>query len=384
MRPNQKKKIGTAVIVFGLVIVLIVILVNRNGSQTPPATNSVTPAPGETVSAVSKGDWIVAADNLPAGTLITKDDIAQPPAKGQAAPPDAEFDPSKVIGCVTSGIAIQKGAPIHAGDLIGHITDVGIAGMIQPGMRAMSVGISGPGRNTLHDLVHIGDHVDIVTTFDQNESKVLVQDVRVLAVDVYGSDFPQTKIAMRGTFKADDRASAAPPPAAAPAGAAPAPGGAPGAPAATPVPPPNNGQPPPVPEPALTLEVTQKQATQLQLAIAATATIDYILLPHPVVATGLPVSTNVTPIIQNADTNRREVAPFAYLEKHPKPTLPGGGSNGPRSHHATPDFGPPPVFNSSQPPMAIPAQQVPETYPIPVYGDGQLIRTETVRKPLDR
>jgi Flp pilus assembly protein CpaB len=46
---------------------------------------------------------------------------------------------------------IPRGTPLRRTDLLGHITDVGIAGAVRPGFRAMAIPILN--KATLHDLV---------------------------------------------------------------------------------------------------------------------------------------------------------------------------------------------------------------------------------------
>lgn len=380
MRPNSKLRLGLTLVVVAIVLIAVYSLTRK--SATPPAADNAAPAnmvstnPGQPTSA--RGMMVVALEDIPPGTLITRGMVKlEKPQNGGAVPGDVFTELGQVWNCVSAPVLIPTGAAIHKTDVLGHITRVGVAGMVQPGMRAMSVPINGPGRNTMHDLVHIGDHVDIVASFDQQESRTLLTDVRVLLVDVFGKDYPPSKVAMRGAYKAEpqgDNTAPQPGQPAAPGNATqPAPG-APGAPApaATPTPTPG-GAPPPAPEPSLTLEVNLKQATALQLAMSSGAVIDYVLRPHLPALPATAITTNQPVVAERAVTIKREIAPYAEQKKNAKPAK-SSGSSGPAPRIV---FPPPSGGGGSVPPLQI----SPPTYNIPIYGDGQLIRTETVRKP---
>jgi hypothetical protein len=342
---------------------------------------------------------------------------------------------SLVAGYITRQ-GIPRGTPLRRSDLLGHITDVGIAGAVRPGFRAMAIPILN--KATLHDLVKVGDYVDVLAAFDQQESRAIVRSVRVLAVDVFGKDFPQVRVAQRGDYKAESAGVGTANPGS-PAGATvDRPGSTvtsttangqsttTSAPTDAPTPVPGDGQPPPKPEPSLTLEVTPDQATAIQLAQAASAPLDFILLPRPLVA--------VAPEVRVAASTRPRVAPYAESVKRRGASgdrASGGGVNGstaarnrdrtgeriantndrfmrrmerqlstsggqlpsiPSADGASSTQVPPATIaetsNTEVPKVQTPKSQAPnaetpKTYRIPIYGDGKLVREDVVLKPTD-
>ena len=297
MRLNRKIRIGAALVALALLLLGLVTITRRLQPDAPPTTvagntnaNTVAEA-GNTVAApASSGRIARARQNIPERSIVTPEMLefrdARPGEESGGFVTDAN---AQAVGFVTSR-PIAAGREVRQADLLGHISDVGVAGALLPGRRAMILPIGG--KSTLHDLVRIGDRVDIVASFEQQEARVVAEDVRVLAVDVFGSDYPPVKIAMRGDYKAPARAvSSANPPS--PAGSAAGAGGAPnpdapagqqpiaGAPAAGapagPEPTPTQGPPPARPEAALTIEVTPQQATDIALTQSAGQNIDFLL-----------------------------------------------------------------------------------------------------------
>jgi hypothetical protein len=269
----------------------------------------------------------------------------------------------------------------------------------------------------LHALVKVGDYVDVLAAFDQQESRAIAQGVRVLAVDVFGKDFPQVKVAQRGDYKAEPAGVGTANPGSPPN----ATGGAPvttttaggqstttSAPVSTPTPVPGGEQPPPKPEPSLTLEVTPDQATAIQLAQAASAPLDFILLPRPLIA--------VAPQARVAASIRPRVAPYAESVKRgttaqkqrsedrmtkmlanafgtvgksvqglsggqsPAASYGGSGRRVPLIPSAGGDQG-----SNQVPPATITrtVAEAPKTYLVPIYADGKLVREDVVLKPTE-
>jgi hypothetical protein len=297
---------------------------------------------------------------------------------------DYVTDPKgQAIGFITRR-RITRNSRIRISDLVGHITDVGVAGALRPGMRAMMVPLAN--KPTFHDLVRIGDTVDIIAAFDQQESRTIVEHVRVLAVDVFGKDYPTTSLAQRGPYKApshsvENAASSAPAGTAPEANSTPPAEGTPAAngaaPAPTPTPTPT--PPPAAPAPAITVEVTPEQANRISLAQNTGAALDFIIVPRetPVIAAG--AQTRV------AAVTKAQLAPYAERKRSgnatPNPSGKGGGSRGPRMAEISgPPLLPTPALGSG---TTMPAQfnSSPNTYDIPVYVDGKKVRTDVVRKP---
>ena len=433
MRFNRKMRIGAAslavaLLLFGLFSVI------RNLSRratTPPADNTVATGTENRPATIPASSESVAyvREALPARSIVTLDmlEMRAAPANSALRSTDANAnlrpvtDPqTQAVGFITQR-ALSKGSPLVQGDLVGHISQVGIAGALMPGTRAMIVPITN--KSTLHDLIRIGDRVDVLASFDQQEARTVVQDVRVLAVDVFGKDFPQVKIAMRGDYKAPaaDISTANP---ASPNGAArtnsnanpDAPGARPAeAGPAQPEPTPVPSPPATRPDPALTLEVTPQQATAISLTQAAGQNLDFLIRPHnepTIVALAPNAIPGATPSgvgsggvgeVQAASTTRDRLAPGAWRLKNaatPKSSNnnstrvaaaeSGGGrsSRPPRGRDRDvmpgPDI-PTPTHVTEVPPWN-PGKNgsvtvAPPTYEIPVYGDGKLVRVETVKKP---
>ncbi len=403
MGSNRKLIFGAVLLVAALVFWGL--LNARNNVQVAAA--KPTPLPlAQQVNLPNAGRMIAyAASDIPQGTLVTKNMLQMRELPGTA--PTAPFitDPQRqALGFVTS-TAIPKGALIRPlDDFAGHISEVGIAGMLQPGKRAIVIPFAN--KPTLHDLVAIGNYVDINSAFDGQEARTIVPRVRVLAVDVFGSDFPQTNIARRGPYRAELPGSGAP----APGEAAPAPG-------TTPTPTPAPAQAPARPDPAITLEVTPEQANRILLAQASGGVLDFVVLPTTgdpstvpggadtpgTTPEGQPIGEGVAQLV--SAVTRPQLAPFAERKKLGNTGSTrtastgggdgnGGGRRSPRLRAINTNFGPPPVIPSAGVtsggslgpaaptsfPTPAPTAESP-TYNIPIYSDGRAVRIETVPRP---
>jgi len=175
------------------------------------------------------------------------------------------------------------------------------------------------------------------------------------------------------------------------------------------------GPAPAKPDPALTVEVTPEQATAISLTQSSGQNIDFLIRPRsePRIAPGSAgtagvltaggTTTGVVPV-RVASTTRNRLAPYATRAKQTNQSTPSGAaragagessrvrqvsSGGGRSNFAAPPSYPVPPLgggNMSVPPASIPQMrttEAAETYDIPVYGDGKLMRTDTVKKPQD-
>lgn len=443
MRLNRKIRIGAALVALTLLLLGLVTITRRlqpGAAPAPIASNTnMTPQPSSTAAPASSGRVAVARQDIPERSIVT-------PEMLQFRDAPAGFDRgafvtdanAQAVGFVTSR-PIAAGRDVRRADLLGHISDVGVAGALLPGRRAMILPIGS--KATLHDLVRIGDHVDIVASFDQQESRVIAEDVRVLAVDVFGNDYPQVKIAMRGDYKAPARSySAANPPSPAsgaisadgkanpdaPAGQQPAPGDA--ASATGPEPTPTQGPPPPRPESALTIEVTPQQATDIALTQSAGQNIDFLLRAHSeprVLAGSMGALGSGGVTLASGESRsatfstRARLAPNAARAR--KPAAPAGSNAAPRSARSAsgsnseggsirrgksrlgggssyvppflPDVPPPvreiaPANPRAGIPILAPSGPIrsskpapPPTYDIPIIGGGKLLRVDTVKRP---
>ena len=445
MRSTRTIVFGCALIAAALVFWGVLRAISQsNNAQTGTAVTTIaqngTPGPAQNVAANTGAGIAYAVTDIPAGAIITREMLALKPSQGKPATGFVTDLDSQAIGFITRRPIPAKSEIRPDEDFIGHISQVGIAGALAPGTRALVLPV--PGKATLHDLVKIGNSVDVLASFDGQEARVIAQNMRVLAVDVFANDFPQVNAAMRGPYKADPLgvgiaapgSGAAPVPGAAPAGAAPG---------ETPAPTPAPANAPPL-EPSLTLEVTPQQAAAIQLALASQAPIDFLVRP------ALPAgrSSEVTLVSDtgegtanaNADglngtlatsITKRQIAPYAEAIKNAgkntgrasnsgnagntgtrtasansRPARPGRGGGG----SMMPDFPPPTITTSTSSggiaPMPIApafpsdgggsnsnagggssrplAPQPPASYQIPIYADGGIVRTETVPLPTPR
>lgn len=410
MRLNRNTRIGLALIGVAVLVWFLYGLSTFFSSPTPETSAQNTAPATDAQPVVATNDMVAfAVKDIPERSIVTADMLEMRRLPGADAASSAYVAEQSVVAGYITRRGIPRGTPLRRTDLLGHITDVGIAGAVRPGFRAMAIPILN--KATLHDLVKVGDYVDVLAAFDQQESRAIVRGVRVLAVDVFGKDFPQVRVAQRGDYKAEPAGVGTANPGS-PAGATGASSGSTvttttaggqstttAAPTDAPTPVPGGGQPPPRPEPSLTLEVTPDQATAIQLAQAASAPLDFILLPRPLVA--------VAPEVRVAAAIRPRVAPYAESVKR-RGASGGNASTAARNQDrvgeriantydrftqrierqlstsggqvpSIPSAG---GAGSTQVPPATIAE-APKTYRIPIYGDGKLVREDVVLKPAD-
>lgn len=437
MRSNRKILSGVLLLA-GVAIFAVLYLslsnISRRLATSPraPAPRPVSVAPAEENS--GSGNIFVSALDIPAGSIITREMLRPKAYQGPTREPFITNPEAQALGFITR-VPIARDSQIRPeDDFIGHISETGIAGVLRPGTRAMILPLTG--KPTLHDLVRIGNSVDVLAAFDGQESRSIVQDVRVLAVDVFANDFPQVNAAMRGPYKADARGRGIDSNPSAPAAAT---GETVPSETATPAPTPAQGTP--RPDAALTLEVTPEQGARIQLAIASNAALDYLVRP------ALPGNRSTEPgaLIAGAETEggeagsagtiqgnllvrpvavtRAQIAPYAERKKAgASSTNNSGGSGGGASNRsalnetgntpirtrrvATPLPPFPPISStvSSLPPAnPIPSGSgtpnfpgesgdsstsvgsgAPSSYQIPIYANGNIVRNETVLTPQEQ
>ena len=397
MRSNRNIRIGIALMsaAFLLLVLYLVWQFSRSRQNTVADNNNNTTNNATNISMRSGRLSAVANMDLPARSIITADSYKMEPMEEGVSTAGYVIDPKEqAVGFITRA-PIRKNDRIRTTNLVGHISQVGVAGALQPGTRAMMVPI--PSKPTLHDLVRVGDTVDIIAAFDQQESRTIVEGVRVLAVDVFVKDHPQTSGAQRGPYKVPPASVRRDDPPAPPQTSTPSTAAAPQAgqptPAPTPTPTPTPA-PTAAPAPALTLEVTPDQANRLFLAQNSGAAIDFIIVPRTGLPPLAPGPTDVA--VRTAAVTRPQIAPYAAQQKKtgaaaktanaPRATTPTARSNSrinyPSDDYDTtgPDFGKVPIIDDQEiiGPMTPPA---PRTYEIPIYADGKQVRTDTVLKP---
>ena len=428
MRSNRKILFGLALIVGAALFYRAFLALSHLGaSKSVPVAQNGAPVAVQTVSAPAPSGRIAyAAVDIPANSIVTPDMLVLKPNTGPSSKGFLTDIEAQGNGFITRR-DIPAGSQIRPdADFIGHVSQTGIAGLLAPGERAMIVPIAN--KPTLHDLVRIGNYVDVFAAFDGQESRTLVENVRVLGVDVSANDYPNVNAAMRGPYKAAPQSRPAASEATAPSVGVAAPangnsGAAPGGVTPTPTPAPANA---PHPDPALILEVSPRQAAAIQLALASNATMDFLVRPAlpsnrsnepaPVntiggatiitTGTGMGLGTNS----QAVSVTKPQIAPYAESRKNGPKAGGGKGSGGGGSSQSprltrggrrpleaiTPDFPlPSSGSNVSTPPAGVPfppvggssaapSQSAPapqQSYTIPVYGDGKILRQETVPLP---
>jgi Flp pilus assembly protein CpaB len=406
MGSNRKLLFGVLLVVAGLIFWGLMRAINNAGSKPVPTP---VPVAVQSNAQVSGRRIAYAAGDIPQGSIVTKEMLELRPQRAGGLTTGFISDPeAQAIGFITR-VPISKGALIRpADDFVGHISETGIAGALRPGTRAIVIPFAN--KPTLHDLVRIGNFIDINAAFDGQEARTIVQGVRVLAVDVFGNDFPQVNIAARGPYRAEPKGKGIASSPDAPS----APGGAPGA---TPTPTAAPAQAPPRPDPAVTLEVTPAQANTILLAQASSAVLDFVVLPAlpggrsiglPPVGSeiGDPNAPGANPstagaTVRSISVTKAQIAPYAERKK-----AAGGASNatrpastrdtsaGPSRQRERINFGPPPTIptqgtitgggnlgGAPTTPYPVPPPAESPTYDIPIYADGKTVRVETVRRP---
>jgi len=130
---------------------------------------------------------LVAAEDLPAMTVLTAEACRQRTVQGKQAPQGSLSDPAQAVGKlltmpVVEGQALTTNLFAHEG------TGLHLAGMLEPGMRAVTIALSD--YSGLEGLLYPGCRVDVMGTFQitgankvgSAVSTALLENVQVLAV----------------------------------------------------------------------------------------------------------------------------------------------------------------------------------------------------------
>ena len=171
--PNRRSLVFLALaVVFGVGAAL--------AARSYIAQRSVPP----TVSAPELAPVVTAAREVAAGRALNPEDLDVVEWPAKLVPQGAHANPDRLVGRVVSR-AVVKGEPIFASGLLPEGTAAGLPALISEAHRAVSVkvdqvvGVAG--------FVQPGARVDVLATLrntkEGNFSNVILQDVRVLAVD---------------------------------------------------------------------------------------------------------------------------------------------------------------------------------------------------------
>jgi pilus assembly protein CpaB len=159
----------------------------------PPGTITITALP-EALPLPLTVDVLVAAHNLPAGTLMKEEDFTERAVPSADVPQGALTNTPDARANLRGALLrryLDPGSALLSGDIL-HPRDRGfLAAVLSPGARAVSFGvdaITGGG-----GLIWPGDRVDLILTQELNEREVplarrvvgetVMSDVRVVAVD---------------------------------------------------------------------------------------------------------------------------------------------------------------------------------------------------------
>jgi pilus assembly protein CpaB len=135
---------------------------------------------------------LVAKKPLEPGHKLQPDDVMVTQIRADAAPEAAISDPSEIVGRVTA-LRLVKGQQIVEGVLTPDGAGTGLAAVIPPGMRAITLEVNE--FSSVARLLNPGCRVDVLATFQGSDgetiSRTIVQNVKVTAVGQRMSDQPQ-------------------------------------------------------------------------------------------------------------------------------------------------------------------------------------------------
>ncbi len=182
---------------------------------------------------------VVASTMIPPRTIITGNMVELktiPPDEAKGVAPGALNDVSQAVNAVSKEL-IASGEVIRRSHLLGALRDIGVTALVPPGRRAMMIVLTH--KPQVVNLLHPGDRIDVIATFDNEFSRMLVEDVEVVSVNAGAESSPTSS---------------------------------------------NSGQPAPPVSPHIIVSVTPKEAETL--ALASDATLDVLL--HPQASSELP------------------------------------------------------------------------------------------------
>lgn len=191
----KQKFVLIAAIVFGLIAALL------TRSWISSKESEYARRHAELTRKTEKTQVIVATRTLPAGTVITTADLANGTVfeiSVRGRPVITKEDYMRILGRRLEQ-TIEAGAPIFWSDIEGGTAGYkGLAHDVQPGMRAVSIAVSGA--NAVSGMIRPNDAVDVLGTFvfggddsgarvDEFVTLTMLQNVTVLAT---GTDTAKT------------------------------------------------------------------------------------------------------------------------------------------------------------------------------------------------
>jgi len=198
-----------------LVLLLVALLIGGGTVFLARSMMSGGPSgPSTAATAVSTTEVLVAARDLPVGTLIKDTDLkwkvwpAESAAAGFAV--KGKEDISSYVGAVVRQ-GLRTDEPIMAGRVVRKTEQGFLSAVLDPGMRAVSVAITPVAG--VAGFVFPGDRVDVIVTHQINRktdteqaghkvSETMLANVRVLALDQKTSDqASEPKVAQTATLE---------------------------------------------------------------------------------------------------------------------------------------------------------------------------------------
>lgn len=185
MKPARIVVLGIAIVAAGAAAMLM------SRPAAPPETVVV-----ERKASVRTSDVLVAAADLPVGTVIKEGDLRWQPwpadymPTGSVTRGDSEKLADFTGSIVRSGFLV--GEPIRQEKLVKANSNAFMAAILPPGMRAMAISIDSRGSSSAGGFVLPNDRVDIIKTYrdddagkaggDAQGTETILQNVRVLAI----------------------------------------------------------------------------------------------------------------------------------------------------------------------------------------------------------
>lgn len=156
----------------------------------------------------------------------------------------------------------------------------GLVAKIPLGMRAMVFPIGDPPNPYHNRLIQVGDRVDIVATFNDRYSRVLLEDVEVLAIDDNLMRNPPPPPPPKEEGKEGAKAAQAPPP----------------------------------PAPSITIAVTPEQAERVAVALSNKADFDILVRPLEIPLPGAVEVASVSAPPASKGTTLESIAPLSLRD----------------------------------------------------------------------
>ena len=204
------RRLVVVMLIAGLIASGVFFFARMMQQSAPPA--QVATQPVQAPVAANTTNVLVAAKDLPAGTLIQPNTLVFRPWPAAGVDEASHVVEGKgTIEEFTSAVlrtGVRSGEPVVRGNMIKRGEQGFLAAVLKPGMRAVSVNVN---ENTgVSGFVFPGDRVDIIlshvvnmpdangTNRPHNVSETIMQDVRVIAVDQRASDQEQAPAVARG------------------------------------------------------------------------------------------------------------------------------------------------------------------------------------------